>query len=126
MVHLWIENVLPKDDPNWIKFRKYLIWQSIHSTYHLLQMNYDLRNNPMFKDTIPENEFNKILSIKSGEKVHYALILVNVYIDGLQKLKFTITKTVNILRENQTAIRRKILTSLLLLNEQQIFAFLIY
>lgn len=80
----------------------------------------------MFKDTIPENEFNKILSIKSGEKVHYALILVNVYIDGLQKLKFTITKTVNILRENLTAIRRKILTSLLLLNEQQIFAFLIY
>lgn len=126
MVHLWIENVLPKDDPNWIKFRKYLIWQSIHSTYHLLQMSYDLRNNPMFKDTIPENEFNKILSIKSGEKVHYALILVNVYIDGLQKLKFTITKTVNILRENLTAIRRKILTSLLLLNEQQIFAFLIY
>lgn len=126
MVHLWIENVLPKDDPNWIKFRKYLIWQSIHSSYHLLQMNHDLRNNPMFKDTIPENEFNNILSIKSGEKVHYALILVNVYIDGLQKLEFTITKTVNILRENLTAIRRKILTSLLLLNEQQIFAFLIY
>ena len=89
-------------------------------------MNHDLRNNPMFKDTIPENEFNNILSIKSGEKVHYALILVNVYIDGLQKLEFTITKTVNILRENLTAIRRKILTSLLLLNEQQIFAFLIY
>lgn len=30
--------------------------------------------------------------MKTGEKVHYALILVNVYMDGLQKLEFTITK----------------------------------
>lgn len=51
-----------------------------------------MRNDPMFKEAIPENEFNNILSMKSGEKAHYALILVNVYMDGLQKLEFTITK----------------------------------
>ena len=51
-----------------------------------------VRNDPMFKEAIPENEFNNILSMKSCEKAHYALILVNVYMDGLQKLEFSITK----------------------------------
>ena len=47
----------------------------------------------MFKDVIPENEFTYITqSVKSGEELRYALILVNVEKMGLQKLEFTIKK----------------------------------
>lgn len=93
MARLWIENILPKDDPNWIEFQK-VPYMAIYS-FVLSPFTDELRlvrNDPMFKEVIPENEFNNILSMKSGEKVHYALILVNVYRDGLQKLEFTITK----------------------------------
>ena len=89
-----IENVLPKDDPNWIEFNKV----SYMATYAFVLSPFTeelrlVRNEPvMFKEAIPENEFKNILSMKSGEKVHYALILVNVHMDGLQKLEFTITK----------------------------------
>lgn len=90
---LWIENILPKDDPNWIEFQKipYMATYSFVLSPFTDELRL-VRNDPMFKDVIPENEFNNILSMKSGEKVHYALILVNVYMDGLQKLEFTITK----------------------------------
>ena len=37
-----------------------------------------------------EEEFARILSMGSGEKVRYALILANVYKKGLQKLEFNI------------------------------------
>lgn len=93
MARLWIEDVLPKDDPNWIEFQK-VPYMAIYS-FVLSPFTDELRlvrNDPMFKEAIPENEFNNILSMKSGEKAHYALILVNVYMDGLQKLEFTITK----------------------------------
>lgn len=94
MARLWIENVLPKDDPNWIEFQK-VPYMAIYA-FVLSPFTDELRlvrNDPiMFKEAIPENEFNTILSMKTGEKVHYALILVNVYMDGLQKLEFTITK----------------------------------
>lgn len=93
MARLWIEDVLPKDDSNWIEFQK-VPYMAIYS-FVLSPFTDELRlvrNDPMFKEAIPESEFNDILSMKSGEKVHYALILVNVYMNGLQKLEFTITK----------------------------------
>lgn len=93
MARLWIENILPKDDPNWIEFQK-VPYMAIYS-FVLSPFTDELRlvrNDPMFKEVIPENEFNSILSMNSGEKVHYALILVNVHMDGLQKLEFSITK----------------------------------
>ena len=53
----------------------------------------NLSHGPMFKDVIPENEFTYITqSVKSGEELRYALILVNVEKMGLQKLEFTIKK----------------------------------
>ena len=89
-----IETVLPKDDPNWIEFNK-VPYMAIYA-FVLSPFTDEIRlvrNKPvMFKEAIPTNEFNNILSMESGEKVHYALILVNVHMDGLQKLEFTITK----------------------------------
>ena len=49
-------------------------------------------SGPMFKEVIPENEFNLLMSMEPGEEARYALILANVYMDGLQKLEFTVKK----------------------------------
>lgn len=96
MARLGIESVLPKDDPNWIEFQK-VPYMAIYS-FVLSPFTEELRlvrndsSGPMFKNVIPEDEFNNILSMKSGEKVNYALILANVYMKGLQKLEFSIKK----------------------------------
>ena len=50
-------------------------------------------HGPMLKSVIPEEEFTRITqTMQSGEEVRYALILANVYKNGLQKLEFTIKK----------------------------------
>ncbi|WP_241674148.1 hypothetical protein [Phocaeicola dorei] len=88
MARLLIENVLTKDDPNWIEFQK-VPYMAIYS-FVLFPFTNELRlvinDSIMFKEAISKNEFNDILSMKSGKKAHYTLILVNVYMDGLQKL----------------------------------------
>jgi hypothetical protein len=88
MARLLIENVLTKDDPNWIEFQK-VPYMAIYS-FVLFPFTDELRlvinDSIMFKEAISKNEFNDILSMKSGKKAHYTLILVNVYMDGLQKL----------------------------------------
>lgn len=94
---IYIENVLDKGDDNWVKFNS--IPYQAYCSYVISPLTDDIRmvynedGDPLFKDVIPENEFEYITKkMNSGEKLQYFLILANVYKKGLQKLKFTITK----------------------------------
>lgn len=97
MARLWIENILPKDDPNWIDLQR--IPYMATYIYVLSPLTDEIRlirngsSGPMFKDVVPEDEFNHITgSMQADEELHYALILANVYKLGLQKLEFTLKK----------------------------------
>ena len=94
---IYIENVLDKGDDNWVKFNS--IPYQAYCSYVISPLTDDIRmvynegGGPLFKDVIPESEFEYITKkMNSGEKLQYFLILANVYKKGLQKLKFTITK----------------------------------
>lgn len=94
---IYVENVLDKGDDNWGKFNS--IPYQAYRSYVISPLTDDIRlvynedGGPLFKDVIPENEFEYITKkMNSGEKLQYFLILANVYKKGLQKLKFTITK----------------------------------
>ena len=93
---IWLEDVLDKGDPNWVKFES-VPYMAIYS-FVLSPFSDEIRlvrngsSGPMFKDVIPEDEFARIQSMQSGEEVHYALILANVHKKGLQKLEFTVKK----------------------------------
>ncbi len=94
---IWLENVLDQADPNWVKYNK-ASYQATYS-YVISPLSDKIRfvrndsHGPMFKKVIPEDEFAHITqSMRSGEEVHYILILANVYKKGLQKLEFTIKK----------------------------------
>lgn len=94
---IYIENVLDKGDDNWVKFNSipYQAYRSyvISPLTDDIRMVYNEDDGPLFKDVIPESEFEYITKkMNSGEKLQYYLILANVYKKGLQKLKFTITK----------------------------------
>ena len=87
---IWLEDVLDKEDPNWVKFES-VPYMAIYS--FVLSPFTDESHGPMFKDVVPEDEFTHITqSMQSGEEVRYALILANVYKKGLQKVEFTIKK----------------------------------
>ena len=93
---IWLEDVLDKEDPNWVKFES-VSYMAIYS-FVLSPFTDEIRlvrndsHGPMFKNVVPENEFTRIQSMQSGEEVRYALILANVHKKGLQKLEFTIKK----------------------------------
>lgn len=94
---IYVENVLDKGDDNWVKFNS--IPYQAYCSYVIspltddIKMVYNEDGGPLFKDVIPESEFEYITKkMNSGEKLQYFLILANVYKKGLQKLKFTITK----------------------------------
>ena len=94
---IYVENVLDKGDDNWVKFNS--IPYQAYCSYVISPLTDDIRmvynedGGPLFKDVIPENEFEYITKkMNSGEKLQYFLILANVYKKGLQKVKFTITK----------------------------------
>ena len=94
---IYVENVLDKSDDNWVKFNS--IPYQAYCSYVISPLTDDIRmvynedGGPLFKDVIPESEFEYITKkMNSGEKLQYYLILANVYKKGLQKLKFTITK----------------------------------
>lgn len=94
---IYVENVLDKGDDNWGKFNSipYQAYRSyvISPLTDDIRMVYNEDGGPLFKDVIPESEFEYITKkMNSGEKLQYFLILANVYKKGLQKLKFTITK----------------------------------
>ena len=94
---IYVENVLDKGDDNWVKFNS--IPYQAYCSYVISPLTDDIRmvynedGGPLFKDVIPESEFEYITKkLNSGEKLQYFLILANVYKKGLQKFKFTITK----------------------------------
>ena len=94
---IYVENVLDKGDDNWVKFNS--IPYQAYCSYVISPLTDDIRmvynedGGPLFKDVIPESEFEYITKkMNSGEKLQYFLILANVYKKGLQKLKFIITK----------------------------------
>ena len=94
---IYVENVLDKGDDNWVKFNS--IPYQAYCSYVISPLTDDIRmvynedDGTLFKDVIPESEFEYITKkMNSGEKLQYFLILANVYKKGLQKLKFTITK----------------------------------
>lgn len=94
---IFVENVLDKSDDNWVKFNS--IPYQAYCSYVISPLTDDIRmvynedGGPLFKNVIPESEFEYITKkMNSGEKLQYFLILANVYKKGLQKLKFTITK----------------------------------
>ena len=94
---LYIENVLPKDDPNWLKFQN-VSYMAIYS-YVISPLSDKIRlvrnesSGPMFKNVIPEDEYRYIVeSMKVNEELRYTLILANVKKLGLQQVDFTIRK----------------------------------
>ena len=94
---IYIENILDKEDPNWAKFQE--VAYMARYTYVLSPFTDEIRLLPinhsdlLFKDVIPQNEFDSIKdNLKSGEELHYALILANVHKKAIQKLAFTIQK----------------------------------
>ena len=99
---LYLEDVLPKDDPNWGKFQT-VPYMAIYSyVFSPLTDNVRLVINessgPMFKNVVPENEFEYIVNdLKENEELQYTLVLANVQKLGLQKLNFTIRKKDNFL-----------------------------
>lgn len=94
---IWLENIMDKGDPNWVKFNS-TAYQAGYSYVlspftDVIRLVSNYRHGPMFKDVVPENEFNHIVqSMKSGEEVSYALILANHHKKGLQKLEFVVIK----------------------------------
>ncbi|WP_300770476.1 hypothetical protein [uncultured Bacteroides sp.] len=97
MACIWLEDVLDKGDPNWVKFQS-VPYQATYS-FVLSPFTDDIRlvrndsHGPMFKDVVPEDEFTHITqTMQSSEEVRYTLILANVYKKGIQKLEFTIKK----------------------------------
>ncbi|MDO4160990.1 MAG: DUF4377 domain-containing protein [Prevotellaceae bacterium] len=94
---IWLENVLDKEDPNWVKFESvpYMaIYSYVFSPFtDSIRLVRNESSGPMFKNVIPEDEFTYITqSMKSGEEVQYTLVLANVHKKGLQKVYFTIKK----------------------------------
>ncbi len=94
---IYLENVLPKDDPNWIAFQQ-IPYQATYS-YVFSPLSSDVRlvrndsSGPMFKNVVPEEEFNHICKdLSKNEELEYTLVLANVNKLGLQRLNFTIRK----------------------------------
>lgn len=95
---IWFENILDMADPNWVEYQT-ILYQATYS-YVISPLSENIRlvsnksHGPMFKDVIPENEFNHIIqNMGPGEELRYVLIFANVYKKGIQKLEFVIAKT---------------------------------
>lgn len=92
---IYVENVLPKDDPDWVLFNK-VPYQAYYA-YVISPLTDKIRlvrasGGPMLKDVIPADEYRQVLDfVSDGTKQEYALILANIYKYGLQKLTFTVS-----------------------------------
>ena len=71
---LYVENVLPMDDPNWITFQ-HIPYQATYS-YVSSPLSDEIRlvrnesSGPMFKNVVPEDEFNYIVeSLKDNDEL---------------------------------------------------------
>ena len=93
---IWLVNILDHKDPNWVKFQT-VPYQATYS-YVLSPFTDQIRmvrndsHGPMFKNVVPEDEFARIMAMKSNESVRYALILANVHKKALQKVEFAVIK----------------------------------
>ncbi len=94
---IYLENILPKDDPNWVTFQ-HVQYQATYS-YVFSPLSDKVRlvrnesSGPMFKNVVPEEEFNHICKdLSKNEELEYTLVLANVNKLGLQRLNFTIRK----------------------------------
>lgn len=93
---IYVENVLPKDDPDWVLFNK-VPYQAYYA-YVISPLADEIRlvrtegGGPMLKNVIPADEYRQVLDIVSdGTKLEYSLVLANIYKYGLQKLTFTVS-----------------------------------
>lgn len=92
---IYVENVLPKDDPDWVLFNK-VPYQAYYA-YVISPLTDEIRlvrasGGPMLKDVIPADEYRTVIEkAAQGEVLEYALILANIYKYGLQKLAFTVS-----------------------------------
>lgn len=94
---IWLEVVLDKADPDYLTFigTSYMaIYSYVLSPFSdEIRRVYNESHGPMFKNVVPQNEFDYICrEMKSGDELHYALILANIHKKGLQKLEFIIKK----------------------------------
>ena len=94
---IYLETVLPKDDPDWIKFNK--VPYMAYYAYVISPLTGTIRlvsasgGGPMLKDVIPQDEFTRVRELLAeGEELKYSLILANIYKYGLQKLEFTVCR----------------------------------
>ena len=94
---IYLETVLPKDDPDWIKFNK--VPYMAYYAYVISPLTDTIRlvsasgGGPMLKDVIPQDEFARVRELLAeGEELKYSLILANIYKYGLQKLEFTVCR----------------------------------
>lgn len=94
---IYIVDVLPKDNPDWVKFQK-VPYMAIYSFVaspltDKIRLVRNESSGPMFKDVVPEDEYRHIVDkMAAGEEIQYVMILANVNKLGLQKLQFTIRK----------------------------------
>ena len=93
---IYVVDVLPKDDPDWIEFEK--IPYMAYYAYVISPLTDEIRlvrtegGGPMLKDVIPADEYRQVLDfISEGGKLEYHLVLANIYKYGLQKLGFIVS-----------------------------------
>lgn len=94
---IYLETVLPKDDPNWVKFNK--VPYMAYYAYVISPLTGTIRlvsasgSGPMLKSVIPQDEFDRVRELLAeGKELKYALILANIHKYGLQKLEFTVCR----------------------------------
>lgn len=94
---IYLETVLPKDDPNWVKFNK--VPYMAYYAYVISPLTGTIRlvsasgSGPMLKSVIPQDEFARVRELLAeGKELKYALILANIHKYGLQKLEFTVCR----------------------------------
>lgn len=94
---LYINDILSKDDPDWVKFES-VPYMAIYSFVlspltDQIQLIRNDSHGPLFKEVITQEDFEHICNtMKKGEELRYALILANVYRKGLQNVEFVIKK----------------------------------
>ncbi len=94
---IYIEDVLPKDNPNWVKFHSvpYMATYSFVDSplSDKIRLVRNESSGPMFKNVIPEAEYRHIVdNLEAGEEIQSVLVLANVHRLGLQKVQITISK----------------------------------
>ena len=92
---IYLENILDKSHPLWQAGARYMATYA----YVLSPLTDEIRLVPsahstfLFKNILTESEMAHVLqSMPQGEKLHYGLVLCNVYKRGIQKVEFTIKK----------------------------------